>query len=117
AEYDIVHVNAEFFAQVSDHDPAVSRYTLTIRLALELLKGDVQALSAAGLLNGGQGHALIARIDAAIRSLDRGQAKTASNQLQAFVNQLNDFVASGQLPEAEARPLLEVAQSIIDALN
>ncbi len=29
AEYDVVHVNAEFFDQISDHDPSVARFNLT----------------------------------------------------------------------------------------
>ncbi|NJM61192.1 MAG: hypothetical protein HC849_14840 [Oscillatoriales cyanobacterium RU_3_3] len=28
AEFDVVHVNSEFFDQVSDHDPLVSRFTI-----------------------------------------------------------------------------------------
>ena len=34
AEYDVVHVNAEFFDQVSDHDPSVARFDSTA-LALQ----------------------------------------------------------------------------------
>src|SRR5690606_21416923 len=74
---------------------------------------DVQALVDDGTLNSGQGNALITKLQHAIERLNAGNETAAMNQLNAFVNQVHDFVAIGVLTEAQAMPLLEQVASIL----
>ncbi len=78
---------------------------------------DVNALVAGGTLNNGQGNALKAKLQAAIDQLNNGNTTPAINQLNAFVNQVNDFVEDGLLTQEQAQPLIEQAQSIIAQIS
>jgi pullulanase-type alpha-1,6-glucosidase len=69
---------------------------------LRLLQADVASLVAGGAVNHGQGNALHAKLDAALRQLERGQAPHA---LDAFAHQLDAFVRSGVLSAEQADPL------------
>lgn len=67
----------------------------------------VNALNAAGVLNKGQAHSLIVKLQHAIDSLNsKPDQRTACNQLQAFVNEVNAYVRSGKLTPAQGDQLL-----------
>ena len=74
---------------------------------LRLLQADVASLVAGGAVNHGQGNALHAKLDAALRQLERG---TPPHALQAFANQLDAFVRAGVLSAAQADPLRAAAE-------
>jgi hypothetical protein len=74
---------------------------------LRLLQADVAALVAGGAVNHGQGNALHAKLDAALRQLQRGQTPHA---LEAFVNQLDALVRAGVLSAEQADPLRAAAE-------
>jgi probable HAF family extracellular repeat protein len=76
----------------------------------------VQAL-VPGSLNRGQGNALTAKLEAAIRQLDRGNIATAINQLESFLNQVNALIRSGSLSPTEGQSLLDAANAILIALG
>ncbi|PYQ08976.1 MAG: hypothetical protein DMF82_00320, partial [Acidobacteria bacterium] len=80
---------------------------------IRLLEADVDALVARGALNAGQGHALDAKLEAALGQLARGGNATAVNQLQAFVNQTRVFANAGILTSEDAGALRAEAQSIV----
>jgi hypothetical protein len=82
-----------------------------------LLAGDVDKLVAAGTLNAGQGNALRAKLDAALKKLEKSDKKTAGNQLQAFINQVQAFVNAGILTAAQGQVLIAEANSIIGQLG
>jgi CSLREA domain-containing protein len=90
---------------------------LTPREGIEGLIDKVTALVTTGNLNQGQGNALIAKLEAAIQQLEHGNTKTAINQLQAFVNQMNALISAGTVPPAQGQPLIDAAQQIIAALG
>jgi pullulanase-type alpha-1,6-glucosidase len=73
----------------------------------------VQALVAGGSLKPGQGNSLVKKLTGAIRALDRGQIKTATNKLVGFVNEVNALIHSGKLTSAQGMPLIETAKDII----
>jgi hypothetical protein len=79
----------------------------------------VQSLIAQGALSQGHGNALIAKLDGAIKQLEKGNTKTAVNELQAFINQVNSFMTSTPpiLMPAEGQPLVDAANAIIAALG
>jgi len=51
--------------------------------------------------------------------LDKGKTKTAINELQAFINQVNNFMNSTPpiLMPSEGQPLIDAANAIIAALG
>ena len=84
---------------------------------IQLLDQDVDDLVAAGVLNKGQGNALKAKLSAALRQLERGNNGTATNQLRAFVNQVQAFVKAGILSSAEGQALIGTVSSIAGQLG
>ncbi len=90
------------------HPPPTSPLTLVTLHHHDLVES--------GVLNLGQGCALIAKLDAALTP-DKGNEIAAMNQLQAFINQVNAFINAGILSPAEGQPLIDAAQAAIDELS
>jgi pullulanase-type alpha-1,6-glucosidase len=78
---------------------------------------EIEDLVGAGSLNEGQGNALIVKLERAINRLNRGNPRTALNVLNAFVNQVNDFVKEGILTPEEGQALLDAINAIIDQIR
>ena len=64
-------------------------------------------------LNEGQANALQTKIENAMAKAATGQFAAAINQLQAFLGQLDEMVASGTLTPAQAAPFIDQAESLI----
>jgi predicted extracellular nuclease len=79
---DVVHVNAEFADQASDHDPSVVRILMNDESTLCALAQRVAAKS-------GVASSLCAKLDNAAAARNRGDLKAAQNMLKAFVNEVN----------------------------
>ena len=77
----------------------------------------VEALVEAGSLNHGQGTALIVKLEAAIRDLEKGKPGTALNVLNAFSNQVTDFGAGGVLTPEEGQSLLDAVHAIMHQIR
>jgi hypothetical protein len=80
--------------------------------ALSGLMDDVTVLQEDGKLNGGNANALIAKLSAALQSLNQGNSKPACNQIQAFINQVNSLMAGGTLTAAQGQALIDAANAI-----
>ncbi len=76
------------------------------------LVGDVQALVDAGVLNRGQGNSLIAKLENAIKDINKGKTTAACNKLGAFINQVEAFIQAGTLTAGQGQPLMDTAASI-----
>jgi hypothetical protein len=74
---------------------------------------DVQSLVDDGVLNKGQGNALIAKLKAAIEKVIVDQGDVAVNQLEAFINQVEAFIRGGTLAAEQGQYLIDQARSII----
>jgi hypothetical protein len=85
--------------------------------AAEDLIDQVQDLVEDSALYPGQGNALIAKLQAAIKQLDGGNAHVTINQLQAFINQVEGMIASGILLAEQGQPLMDAANEIILVLS
>jgi len=97
-----------------------SQNALKIALApatIEDLIDEVGDLVTAGVLNQGQGNALITKLNGAINKLNQGNTNAAINILQAFINQVSAFINTGILSSAEGQPLIDAAQAIIDDIQ
>lgn len=100
------------FWQVSAPDPSP-----TPEEQIDDLAADVEDLVEAGTLSTGRGRALTAKLGAALGYLDAGDTEAALDALQSFVNQLNAFVAANILTAAEAQPLIDAAQALIEDIQ
>ena len=83
---------------------------------IDLLIDDVEELIAAGVLNRGQGNALLSKLWNIRRKIARGKINAALGQLGAFVNQVEGFVRAGILTEEQGAVLIAAAQDIEAAL-
>lgn len=80
---------------------------------IEMLIENINDLVADGKLNKGQGNALIAKLNAVIKNLNKGKKKTACNELRAFLNQVEAFIKSGILTKEEGLSLIEIVKAKI----
>ena len=83
---------------------------------ITLLASQIDVLIATGVLNRGQGNALLVKLDAAVQQLDLGNIDTASHQLQAFIDQVQAYLNAGILSASEAQPVLIAVQAIVNML-
>jgi pullulanase len=77
------------------------------------LIGEIEALADHGSLNQGQSNALITKLAQAIQDLDKSKPKTALNVLNAFSNQVQDYLNEGVLSPEEGQMLLDAVASIM----
>jgi chitodextrinase len=104
---------------VSDDDGATGQTTTQVvvqtpQQVLSTMKAYIQGLLD---LNGGQKNSLIAKLDAASASMDRGETKTANNQLNAFLNELQAYQGSGKISGKEFNALVADVHAIKGALG
>ena len=91
---------------------------LTPQKAIEdFIADEIEDLVDDGDVNQGQGNALSSKLLHAIQKLNQGMSKVAINLLQAFINQVNDFISGGILTPTEGQALIDAASEIIDAIN
>jgi photosystem II stability/assembly factor-like uncharacterized protein len=81
------------------------------------LIGDVEQLVDDGLLNKGQGNALIVKLDQALVRLADDRLKAAINALDAFSNQVDAFVRGGVLPPETGQNFSDQVNYIIEILR
>ncbi len=81
---------------------------------LNNLISNIEILVDDGTLNKGNGNALIVKINAAIKSLDKGNSNAANNQLSAFINQVEAFIQNGTITSDQAIVLIEAAEQAIE---
>jgi hypothetical protein len=84
---------------------------------IELLIDDIEMLLDAGVLNAGQGNALTVKLTNVIAKLDKGQDNAAANQVAAFINQVEDYVADSILTPEQGAALIAAAEDIIAYLT
>jgi pullulanase-type alpha-1,6-glucosidase len=101
---------------VPGRTPAVFVAEVSPQEHLDDLIDHIEDLVDAGSLNGGQGNALTVKLEHAIDKLDGAQPHVALNMLNAFINQVNAFVASGVLTPEEGQSLLDAVDDIIDQI-
>jgi uncharacterized protein (TIGR02145 family) len=78
---------------------------------------EIEALVEEGQLNKGQANALIVKIENSIKSLENGNDNAAENQLSAFVNEAEDYVENGVIPEEIGEELIDGAETSIILTN
>jgi probable HAF family extracellular repeat protein len=81
------------------------------------LTSAVTTLATAGTVNQGQANALLAKLDAITRQLNKGNKTAAINLLQAFINQVHALVNAGIIPASAGQTLIDAAQKLITELS
>jgi len=89
----------------------------TIEDRTENAISEVVGLVETGVLTGGQGNALIGKLEDALKKLNRGKTKPALNKLNAFINQVTDLIDNETLTQGQGDALIAAAQAIIDQIE
>jgi hypothetical protein len=84
--------------------------------ATQRISDNVTALVNQGVLNQGQGNALLVKLQAAIESLNKGTTNAACGQLQAFISQVETSIG-GPLTPAQGQQLIDAATTVRNALG
>jgi 5'-nucleotidase / UDP-sugar diphosphatase len=77
----------------------------------------IQHLTSMGVVNEGQGNALIVKLNNALAQIARTKYIPAENQINAFINQIDDFVLNGILSPEIGEYLKGLAARILDSLG
>ncbi len=106
----IVAAGGANLGEIENSDFALARYEgLTPQDLITALGDQVQALVNSGALNQGLGNSLTVKLTNVLNSLSQGKTKTACNQLNAFINEVNAQISSGVLTAALGQALLNAA--------
>ncbi len=87
------------------------------QLQIDSLKQIVAGLYDGGVFNFGRANAFDAKLNAALASLNHGQAFVAVHQLGAFEHQTLAFLLNGILPQRAGFDLYDGAQNLINRLD
>jgi uncharacterized repeat protein (TIGR03803 family) len=88
----------------------------TPQQATQAIINAVNALFSQGVLNGGQDNSLVVKLQHAINLINAGNDAAAIGNLNAFIGEVNDLLASGVLTPSQAAPLISAAEGVIAAL-
>ncbi|MCE7980091.1 MAG: hypothetical protein DYG89_02770 [Caldilinea sp. CFX5] len=94
----------------------VATVTITVPTATEridILSGAIQQLMTTGVLNQGQGNALLTKLTNARREVARCKMKQATKMLDVFNKHVTDLLAAGVLTPEGGQPLLAAANVIM----
>ena len=104
---------------VKDFDGGES--TATTKVVVQTTQQALGSISAAvqkiASLNDGEKSSLTVKLNAASASLARGDTKTANNQLNAFLNELQALVNSGRLSSGDAAALRNSVHAVQAAIG
>ena len=81
------------------------------------LRAEVARLETQGVLNRGQGRALMAKLDQAIRHLNAGRTTPACNLLRAFMNQVDAHIHTGVLADEQGNTLLQAVRDVVSTIG
>jgi hypothetical protein len=77
----------------------------------------IQNLINSGTIKQAKGKDLIFRLNEVLRNLAEGKTKTATNNLNTFINMINALVNSHQMTKDQAKPIIDAANSLITQLK
>jgi len=99
---------------------ATCSFTITVitpQGQTQILLGRVRDIVTAGVLSNGEGNSLTSKLENAMRQMDRGNANASSNELNAFINEVNSLIKSRRISQAQGQPLINTANDIIARLT
>jgi hypothetical protein len=104
---------------VTDDDGGVATATtqVVVQTPQQAMSKIAAYVSSLATLTGGQKDSLIAKLNAASASAARGDAATAHNQLNAFLNELRADTSTGKVSSADAATLNAAVHAVQAALG
>ncbi len=84
---------------------------------IDVIINAIEDLLADSAVNGGQANSLIRKLENVQSRIEGGRVNPAMNQLQAFINQVSDFVSTGVLSMAQGDALIAAASNVIADLG
>jgi hypothetical protein len=111
--------NYSYYSSDSNLASDNAEFTLASTPTQEIqgLQRIVQALVDIGVVLPAQGNSLQAKLQAALGAANRGNARGAINLLNAFINQVNDFILNGRLNATLGQSLIDQAEAAVLALG
>ncbi len=96
---------------------AITMDPVTAQALLYNLTGQVKGLAApAGPLDRRQVAALVRKLDQALKSVNQGKPKAACKVLEEFLDQVNAWIAAGDLTKRQGGPLIAQARAIMQSI-
>jgi DNA/RNA endonuclease G (NUC1) len=86
-------------------------------VGLERAIAFVTALQEGGALGTGNARSLLAKLDAALQQLARGNTASVAGQVQATLNEIEALVAAGRLGAAQVEPIRDVLRRVLEGLR
>jgi DNA/RNA endonuclease G (NUC1) len=125
SSFSLTHVYATagtFSAAVSvtDKDGGVGTTSATVMVlsgTQSIAQLNTQLGTLGGALNKGELNSLAVKLDNASKSLQKGNAPAAANQLGAFINELQAEINAGQVDTATGGALVAYAQRVIASIG
>jgi hypothetical protein len=111
------HVIQAGYSGDANYLPSSAAFTQTVLSAqqeLAVIIGQVNSMVAQGILDPGNGNALISKLNNAINSLNAGNTIAGDNQMNAFINQVN-ALTSKKLDSTDAQMLVSEIDLAINA--
>jgi hypothetical protein len=84
---------------------------------IEILQSVVQEFVSIGVTLPANGNSLEAKLNAALSSVEKGNANSAKGQLGAFINQVSALIKNGTIPASLGDSLIDQANAAISALG
>ena len=97
-------------------DAFVVKFGITFREQIEAVLRQVEQLVAAGVLQPGDGAALVEALQDALRQLDQGRPTSVSERLRSFLLQVGGLIRSGKLSSASGALLIDAVQPLVTQL-
>ncbi|MFC1628973.1 hypothetical protein ACFL3H_07665 [Gemmatimonadota bacterium] len=82
------------------------------RLVLE-----IKSLVDSGVMEQGESNSLSAKLEGAIRSMEKGNTGASINQLQAFINQIEAMIRSGRIETGKGQSLINTTLDLIEQIR
>jgi hypothetical protein len=101
----------------SDHDPVIIGLSMTTEHEINELIDAAKTLVDDGTLNDGQGSALTSKLENVLAKLAKGNSNAATNQLGAFINQVEAYVNGGILTADQGDALIDAAAVLVGVLS
>lgn len=106
--------------RVSGASVDIGAYEKPAATPQDLIRGliaEVNSLVSDGSLSSGNGNALVASLQSALRSLNRGSADAACGQVGAFIGQVQEYISERNVSDATGQALINSANDLHAALG
>jgi probable HAF family extracellular repeat protein len=90
---------------------------LTPQQAIQAVSSTIGDLVASGAVDPGEATSLKAKLNAAIQQLDWGNLESSTNQLEAFLHEMQALTSSSRLSPGDGQTLIEAIQRILQVIE